>query len=269
MRTLPALCLLLCYAGRLHAQNSADTAKKIPAKSNADDPASFLTRVEVFNETQYYDKTDIYLNQTVLRTILKIGKRFTTRIDLPYVYNSLETADGKRQSGIGDISFRLLGYKLRERKLSVFTASIEIQLNTAQSPLIGSGKNTLIPVISYTQVIPKKRLLLAAVLQQANSISGEEDRATISFTKLQLVGVRTWSPKLWTVLAPEWYLDYVKGGLSMNLRSRMTYAPIPRINLWLTPSVGVFGNFVGRYQWSMDIGSRFFIFSGMPVSKKQ
>ena len=156
MRLLPALCLLLCYASRLHAQDSADTAKKVAAKSNADDPASFLTRVEVYNETQYYDKNDIYFNQTVLRTIIKIGKRFTSRIDLPYVYNSLETPDGKRQAGIGDISFRVLGYKVRERRLYAFTVSIEIQLNTAQSPLIGTGKNSLIPVISYSHILPKQ-----------------------------------------------------------------------------------------------------------------
>ena len=53
-----------------------------------------------------------------------------------------------------------------------------------------------------------------------------------------------------TVLAPEWFLDYVHGGLSMNLRSRMTYAPTPRIISGSCPGAGIFGDFPGRYQAS-------------------
>jgi len=70
------------------------------------------------------------------------------------------------------------------------------------------------------------------------------------------------------VLAPEWFLDYINGGLSMNLRTRMTYAPAPRINLWITPSAGIFGDFAGRYQWSLDIGGRYFLFREMNFKKK-
>ncbi len=81
------------------------------------------------------------------------------------------------------------------------------------------------------------------VLQQANSVSGDEARATISFSKLQAILIKYWSRRTWTVLAPEWYLDYVHGGLSMNLRSRFTYAPAPRLNIWITPSAGIFGDF--------------------------
>src|SRR6187431_3797470 len=215
--------LLLCFLSLYHisflfAQNSTDTVKQEQLKKNADDPANFLTRVEFFNELQHYERNgnDFYVNQTTLRTILRIGKRFTTRIDLPYVYNSINTQANYKQSGIGDISFRLLGYKFFEKPLSAFTASIEISLNTAESPILGTGKNVLIPVISYSQFIPKKKILFSFVLQQANSISGDDTRADISFSKLQAIVIKYWSRKTWTVVAPEWFLDYINGGLSMN-----------------------------------------------------
>ena len=254
----------------LLAQNSADTVKQEQLKKNADDPSQFLTRIELFNELQHYNKNgnEFDVNQTTLRTILRIGKRFTTRIDLPYVYNSINTQANYKQSGIGDISFRLLGYKFFEKPLSAFTASIEISLNTAESPILGTGKNVLIPVISYSQFIPKKKILFSFVLQQANSISGDDTRADISFSKLQAIVIKYWSQKTWTVVAPEWFLDYINGGLSMNLRTRMTYAPVPRINIWITPSAGIFGDFAGRYQWSLDIGGRFFLFREMNFNKK-
>lgn len=263
MKKLLMLFFVMHSADILPAQNPTDSLKKERTLLNADDPSQFFTRIEVFNELQHYEKNDIYLNQTVLRSIWKIGKRFTTRVDIPFVYNSFASTESHKQYGIGDISFRLLGYKFREKPRSAFTASIEISMNTAQSPLLGTGKNILIPVISYTIMVPQKKMLFSLVLQQTNSVGGDEVRADINFTKVQAILLKYWSSKTWTVLAPEWFVDYIKGGLSMNLRTRMTYAPTPRVNLWITPSAGIFGDFAGRYQWSADIGGRYFLFREM------
>jgi hypothetical protein len=161
----------------------------------------------------------------------------------------------------------LLGYKFREKPKSAFTASIEISMNTAQSPLLGTGKNLIIPVISYTIMAPKKKMLFAVVLQQANSVGGEDSRADINFSKVQAILLKYWSGRVWTVLAPEWFVDYVKDGLSMNLRTRMAYAPTPRVNIWVTPSAGIFGDFPGRYQWSADVGGRYFLFREVNFKK--
>ena len=268
MKKLPFLFLFFFQGSILLAQQTSDTLKKAQPPPNADDPSQFFTRVELYNDLQRYDKSDIYLNQTVLRTIVKIGKRFTTRVDVPYVYNSFVSSPKQKQSGIGDISFRLLGFRFLEKKKSAFTASLEISMNTAQSPLLGLGKNLLIPVISYSTLLPKQKMLFAMLLQQTNSISGDEERNKVSFTKLQLYLIKYWSRRTWTVLSPEWYLDYVRGGLSMNLKSRFTFAPVPRMNIWLAPSVGIFGDFPGRYTWSMEIGSRFFLLRSMNFKKK-
>ena len=260
MKKLLFLLLLSQHTVRLQAQSSTDSAKTQQANTNADDPSNFLTRLELFNELQRYDKSDAYFNQTTLRTIVKIGKRFTTRLDLPWVYNSFTSTAKHKQSGLGDITFRLLGFRFFENPKSAFTASIEVSLNTAQSPLLGTGKNILIPMISYSQFFPKDRILFSALLQQANSISGDEERSKVSFSKLQVILIKYWSKKTWTVVAPEWFVDYVNGGVSMNLRSRFTYAPAPRMNIWITPSAGIFGDFPGRYTWSLDIGGRYFLF---------
>jgi hypothetical protein len=244
----------------LYSQNIQDSLKKEIPVTNADDPSQFLTRVEVYNELQRYDKKDIYVNQAIIRTIVKIGNKFTTRLDFPYVHNSFTSPAGYKQSGIGDISFRLLGYKFFESRKSAFTSSIEVSMNTAASPLLGTGKNILIPVVSYSTFIPRNKILLAAIFQQAKSIGGDEKRSDISFSKLQLFFIKYFSKKTWTVLQPEWFYDYINGGVSMNFRSRLTHAPIPRINIWITPSAGIFGDFAGRYTWSLDAGGRYFLF---------
>jgi hypothetical protein len=246
-------------------QNATDTAQQKAASASADDPSQFFTRVELFNELQHYKKNDLYLNQSILRMNIKIGKKFTTRIDLPLVYNSLETAAGYSQFGLGDISFRLLGYKIIEKPKSAFTASVEISLNTAASRLLGTGKNLVIPVLSYTRVIPGQKMLLAIVLQQTNAFSGDKTRTNISFTKIQPFMVKTLTRKTWFVVAPEWFIDYVNGGLSMNLRSRYNITPKPRINFFATASAGIFGDFQGRYLWSAELGYRYFLFRNKQV----
>jgi hypothetical protein len=111
-------------------------------------------------------------------------------------------------------------------------------------------------------------MLASLVLQQANSVDGDENRKKISFSKLQAILLKYLSGRSWVVLAPEWFFDYVNGGVSMNMRSRFTHAPAARLNIWVSPSVGVFGNFVGRYQWSADIGVRYFLLREMDFKKK-
>ncbi len=267
MKRLLLLFTIFWYSGNALAQNAQDTSSNPKPKKNVDDPSQFFTRAEVFNEFQHYEN-DVNINQSVLRVIFKIGKRFTTRVDFPFVVNSFTSPAEFKQSGIGDISLRLLGYQFFENPKSAFTGSIEVSLNTAQSPILGLGKNLVIPLVTYSKLLPKQKLLFAAAFQQANSVSGDESRSKVSFSKLQILFIRTISGKSWVVLAPEWFLDYVHGGLSMNLRSRFTHAPTPRMNLWITPSAGIFGDFPGRYQWSLDVGGRYFFLRDLKFKKK-
>ena len=200
---------------------------------------------------------------------MKIGKKFTTRLDLPYVHNSLNTAADYKPSGIGDISFRLLGFKFLENKKSAFTTSLEISLNTAASPILGTGKNLVVPVVSYSKAIPMSKMVLAFVFQQTNSISGDEDRPDISFSKLQFIMIKFLSKRTWMVIVPEWFVDYINDGFSMNLRTRFTHAVTPRMNIWITPSAGIFGDFPGLYEWSGDVGVRYFLLREANFKKRK
>ena len=254
------LCFMMYSGIILQAQSSQDTLME-KENRRADDPSAFLTRLELYNELQYHDE-DYYFNQTVLRTIIKIGKRFTTRLDLPLIHNSFSPSPYD-QLGLGDISFRLLGYQVSQAKKSAITVSFEVSLNTAASPLLGTGKNIIIPVITYTKLIPKQKMFFAVFIQQANSFSGDDNRQKVSFTKVQPILVKYWSLKTWTVFAPSIYIDYIQDGGSMNLEARHVFSPVPRMNLWGQAGVGVFGDFPARYVWSVQIGCRYFLLRKM------
>lgn len=259
MKKTFAFLVILTHTCILNAQTDTDTLSEKQNTATADDPSQFFTRVELFNELQH-KSDDSYLNLSTLRTNVKIGKRFTTRLDLMYVYNSYAKGTDIQQSGLGDISFRLLGYRIFETPNTAFTASVEISLNTAQSPALGLGKNLIIPMVTYSRVFKEKKMLLSAILQQANSFSGDADRANLSYSKIQFVALNFWSKKMWTVLAPEFYIDYVLGGLSMDIEGRIAFAPTRRTNFWVQAGAGIFGDFMFCYKLSGEIGYRYYLF---------
>lgn len=248
--------VVLLFVSNHSAQTEQDTLVHQEERKVAEDPTQFLSRVELFSEYQHFEN-GINLNITTLRSVVKLGKRFTSRIDIPVVYNSKNTTDYK-QFGLSDISFRLLGYKIYQSKKEALTLSIEVSLNTAQSPLLGSGKNIFLFMGSYTRFLIPKRLLFAGTLQQANSFSGDEARSDLSFSKLQLVLLYFLSKKSWIVIAPEYFLDYTKGQQALNVESRLAYAPLPKFNIWAKAGAGLYGDFMTRYQWTAEIGVRHF-----------
>jgi hypothetical protein len=268
MKKLLFLFLLFQSSSILYCQNLSDTTNVNQNQGAAgDDPSQFFTRIEFFNEVQNHPD-DVYFNQTTLRINIKLGKRFTTRLDVPFVYNSLSSFGDYDHFGLGDISVRLLGYEFLQSKRSALTASLEVGFNTAQSPLLGTGKNTIVPMLTFSHVLNNRKTIFSLVFQQINSFGGDSDRKTLSYTKLQAVFIQAWTKRIWTVVAPESYIDYIEGGLSMNFEVRCGYAPTRRINVWAQAGVGLFGDFIARYQWSAEVGCRYYFLRNTIFNKK-
>lgn len=236
-------------------QDSVHSQMQTSAFSN--DPTKFFSRTELFSELQHL-KTGGYLNMTTFRTILRFRKRFTTRLDIPYVYNSTPSGDQK-QSGLGDVTFRLLGYRILDTRRSGILASVEISMNTAESALLGTGKNIIIPSVAYSTFLRERRTILALSLQQFNSVSGDEKRADLSFSKLQAILIHMISPRVWTVIMPELYVDYINGGTSMNLEGQIGYRITGAFGTWLKAGAGLYGEHPARYRSTTEIGCRLFL----------
>lgn len=220
-----------------------------------DDPAQFLTRVEVINELQHFESID-FLNVTTIRSVIALGKKFTTRFDIPIVYNSHAVA-GYDQYGLGDISVRLLGYKFLESQKAALLASVEFSFNTAQSPLLGSGKNIVLPVLTFSHRV-KQKTIFAISFQEYFSLWGDESRKDVRWTKIQFYYIRAWSRKLWTLVLPEFYLDHNQGsGASMDIEASLYYRFTPRFAIWGKGGVGLFGEHPARYEWTAETGLRY------------
>jgi hypothetical protein len=249
------LCLLFCFSlGTAIAQQ--DTSATAPISGpEEDNPSDFINRLEIFNKIQQL-QNNAYLDVTTVRAIVGFGHNFTTRLDVPLVYNSTYIP-GYVQYGIGDISLRLLGYRIFKSPRSALLTSVEFSFNTAGSPLLGTGKNILIPVVAYSWIIPKTRSILAISLQEYYSLWGNRSRQDISYTRVQGYYIQMWSKKVWTVVLPDLFIDYIKGGASMNLEAASVFRFKGRFIIWGKLGAGLFGDFFTRYQWASELGFRY------------
>lgn len=222
-----------------------------------DDPSNIFTRIELFNEYQTSTGGDV-VNVTTMRGIMAIGKRFTTRIDIPYIVLP-RTATTEAASGLGDVSARLLGYKILQSRRSAMLASVEVSFPTAQSPQLGFGRNVITPVVAYSLYMPNRKAVLALTYQEYFSFGGDESRAHIRWTRMQMYHIRPWSRRVWTLVLPELYYDHAGGGVSMNLEATGYYRLTDRFALWLKGGAGLFGDHPARYGWTVEVGLRHLI----------
>ena len=79
---------VLEYACFTNGQTSSSIVLTEKNVAKADDPSDFFTRIEAFNELQYHEAEELFYNKTVLRTTVKIGKQFTTRLNPLFFYTS-------------------------------------------------------------------------------------------------------------------------------------------------------------------------------------
>lgn len=247
-------CLLLTHAIRAQ-QDSTTVANQSGIR--LDDPSNVVTRIELFNE--YQTRTDgSAANVTTVRGIMAVGKRFTTRLDIPYIHLP-KTNSQEATVGIGDISARLLGYKLLQSKRSAMLASVEMSFPTAQSPLLGFGRYLVTPVIAFSTLLPKQKAILAITYQEYFSFGGDESRGHIRWARVQMYHIKPWSKRIWTLILPEYYYDYASGGSSMNIEVAMNYRMSNRLAIWLKGGAGLFGDHPARYAWTIEPGLRFLI----------
>lgn len=252
VRRIIPFCLLL--SGQAFGQTDSTSQQNSILQ---DDPSNIFTRIELFNEYQTSTSGEA-MNVTTARGIMALGKRFTTRLDIPFI-RLINKSSTEATSGLGDVSARLLGYKIMQSRRSAMLASVELSFPTAQSPLLGFGRNILTPVVAFTHYLPKRKAVLALTYQEYFSFGGDESRAHIRWTRIQFYHIKPWSHRVWTLVLPELYYDHGGGGFSMNLEATAYYRVSGRFAVWLKGGAGLFGDHPARYGWTVEPGLRYLI----------
>jgi hypothetical protein len=135
--------------------------------------------------------------------------------------------------------------------------------------LLGTGKNIIIPTITYSHLFPKEKIILAFSFQQFNSLWGDESRQQVNFSRLQAFFIKGWTKKIWMLILPELYVDYVNPGASMTMEATLFYRLSGHFAVWAKGGAGLFGDHPARYQWTTEAGVRYFLAERPGLAKKK
>lgn len=213
-------------------------------------PLNFQTEFRIFNE--YQDLPDSYRNFTNFRYVAPFADRKAAmRLTLPVVATDL--GDGS-DFGLGDFNFRI-NYvpKLTPKYGWVF--GLETEWDTASDDTLGTGKNTLAPVVVYVRFLPGGRIF-APAYQQKFSIGGDDDRPDINLGLIDLYYVMQ-RPGGWIIVDPTIIIDYENGSdIGSQLEVELGRLLDPKwggVSSWyFRPGIGIGAH--RAYDWNFELG---------------
>ncbi len=193
-------CLLLATASQ------AQQAAKPKGDNSGTNPINFTYDFRIWNETQALPGENTFSKMTFEYRI-PIGERWAGRFR-GHVSNL--NFGGQRFDGLGDVDARILHIPLLKKKWAL-ALGLEATLNTATQAALGSGKTTLGPqaFLVFFNPLGAKGLLFAPAYQYVFHIAGDDDRADVSRSQIDLFFV--WlagNKKHWAVFNPQIIIDH-------------------------------------------------------------
>jgi hypothetical protein len=161
-------------------------------------------------------------------------------------------------SGIGDFDARLLALPYASSKL-ILAAGLELFMDTASNPALGSGKWSLAPMaIAILPGVFGKGSLFAPAYQYVFSVAGEEDRADISRSQIDIYCV--WGlakGRNWLIVDPQIVLDHKNKRelATAEVEWGFMIAPAAGVSGYVRPGVGI-GHY-RPYNWNLELGIKF------------
>jgi hypothetical protein len=192
-----------------------------------------------------------------------MGNRFGLRFRAYYQNLSVdipgaEPFDSANVSGIGDFDARFLSIAYSSKKF-ILAPGLEAFFNTASNDALGSGKDTLGPVVfAVFPGILGGRSLFAPGYQYVFDISGDDDRADISRSQIDLYFV--WilaSGKNWLLVDPQIILDHENDKEFVITDVEWGFMIVPKygVSAYLRPGWGIGSD--RPFGWNLEVGLKF------------
>jgi hypothetical protein len=191
-----------------------------------------------------------------------MGNRFGLRMR-GYYQNLSLNADGASSpttevSGIGDFDARLLAIAYASKKF-ILAPGLEAFFNTASNDALGSGRDTLAPVVfAVFPGLVGKRSLFAPGYQYVFDISGDDERGNISRSQIDLYFVWILSGgKNWLLVDPQIILDHEnnKEFATIDVEWGFMIAPKSGISGYVRPGIGIGSH--RPFNWNFEFAIKF------------
>lgn len=239
------VCLLLAVSvTTLSAQEKKED-------NSGTNPINFTNDFRMWTELEMLDGDNSY-TKTAFEFRTPVSKKVATRIRGYRI--DLSLGNGNTTTGYGDMDARVL-WVPRVTKKRALAFGLEVTLNTASHAILGTGKTTLGPqaFLVFFQPFGIKGTLLAPAYQYVFDIAGDDDRADISRSAIDLFFV--WlaaDKKHWAIVNPTIIIDHegekefaifeVEGG-------QMMFGPT---SSYIRPGFGIGDD--KPYEWNIEFG---------------
>lgn len=174
-------------------------------------------------------------------------KTMSLLIGIPFVTTDV---GGGTDFGFGDLQLTWTWITKMTRKYA-WAVAVDSNWDTATKDTLGTGKHWVSPRVFYAMFLPKGVIFAPALLHKFD-IGGDDDRADISQTILDLYYVRPIGPGQWVVLDPQVILDHELDRTSGQVK--ITYGRMISggMSFYVTPAIPVGGNQL--IDWSVEVG---------------
>lgn len=249
---LHAVLLLAMPGPSAHAADagSGHVAKRL-------DPTDFRTRLDFRNKYQA-PQTGGYRNLATPRLDYAFSKTFAMRVELPYVHSAPRTPGVTPETGMGDLLLRANIRAFRSQTLALVIGT-ELDLDTAESRQLGSGKHVIAPVAFLSLDAPALHTTFFPTWQYFRSFAGDARRPDIDYTSLKVFALTRWPANFYTGTETVLFIDHARRnrvGATLEVETGRFLSP--HVAVWVRPGIGTHGDDTPQvYRWNFEIGFRY------------
>jgi hypothetical protein len=232
----------------------AQTGAAEPEDKTGTNPAKLNRTFSIGNDWRSLEKTR-WSNQTTFRYSEPFaGDTMSLSVKAPVAWTNAPL--GKTVAGLGDVSAKWTWVAYLDRRQGLIL-SAEVAAPTATDTVLGTGKWTIAPGVTYATFLSQE-FIVAPALVYVSSFAGDRQRSSVSRLDFDLYAVyrpkgqRWWVTQDLTVsrdfMARTWPASY-KVALGLNLGKIGDAA----VNLSLRPGIGLGVHKPFRYSFEISL----------------
>ncbi|MFT5440459.1 MAG: hypothetical protein ACI9MJ_002332 [Alphaproteobacteria bacterium] len=240
------------------APSFAQTEAK--ADKSGTNPINFTNDLRLYYE--YQDLTgggDVHIGTFEGRTPALDGK-LQLRVRVPF--KSVDINSGPiniSDSGLGDINVRVLNVPfLNPKGGTAIAVGLEAIFPTASEDILGEGKFSLGPQIFGVKFLPFgiKGSLIAPAVQQVFSVAGDDDRADVNRTQLDLFFLKQSDNKrTYVLLDPQYVFNWENDTQFGIVEAEAGYVLESGVSFYARPGFGYGGD--KPFDFNFEFGTKY------------
>jgi hypothetical protein len=248
------LCCCAALSLLLAVSETNLSAQEKKADNSGTNPVNFTYDFRMWTEIEMLEGDNSY-TKTTFEYRAPLSKKVAARIRGSRIDLSMGNGPiASTTTGFGDMDARLLWVPKASKK-GALVLGLEATFNTASQPILGTGKTTLGPqaFVVFLQPLGIKGAILAPAYQYVFDIAGDDDRASVSRSAIDIFFVLLAADKKhWATINPTIIIDHENEKEFAIFEVEIGQMMFGPTSSYIRPGVGIGGD--RPYEWNIEFG---------------